>query len=197
VTRPSSKTNRLSGRDLSGRFFEVAQEFAIFAGLSLSLACGSTSGPVSEPADAASLPADTDAASEAATPSSDASHADDASSEGGAASACPSNQPPGASCTASCTPAQVGANCSYGAVCCVCESEVPYWMCVHTNLPSPCPASPATAGSACHANASCTYCLATGLLVVDCTVGSAGTAQWTVIVGPGNPGSGCTLTGGP
>ena len=155
----------------------------VVGGFALTVACGSTSGPVSAPADAAIRPTDTDAASEAAPPTD--------------TSACPSNQPAGASCTASCTTAQVGANCSYGAECCVCGSESLYWMCARTNLPAPCPASPATAGSSCSADATCTYCLETGLIIVDCAVGSAGTGQWNVAVGPGHSGNGCTLPGGP
>ena len=197
VPRPPSKTIVLTiSRGLFHRFFETARSVTALGGVALTVACGSTSGPVSEPADAATLPTDSGGASEATTPSNDASH-NDVPPEGGATPACPPDQPAGASCTVSCTAAQVGANCSYGAECCVCGSESPYWMCVPANLPSPCPASPATAGSACHADASCTYCLETGLVIVDCAVGSAGTGQWNVAVGPGNPGNGCTLPGGP
>jgi hypothetical protein len=123
--------------------------------------------------------------------------ASQAGEDAAAPNACPGSHPAGPSCSTACTNAEVGANCSYGTWCCICGLDSPLWMCEQTTADPPCPSMPPGEGATCGTEVLCTYCLSTGLFVIECSLGSAKTGQWSVTTGPGHPGVGCTTTGGP
>jgi hypothetical protein len=106
------------------------------------------------------------------------------------AASCPSTQPasstPGSPGPGGPGPNEVmcsadGANCSYGATCCVCETTAScggqvLWWCGTTQAPPPCPATLPMAGGACAGvTGQCTYCTGSGLLAATCNNG-----QWSV-----------------